>query len=393
MGIYQNNTTLNKNESNITNVIWIDPNIDNEENTNYLNNLETIENIKITCFKDIDNALIFIKKIKFSETIIILSGKFYTEFIQKFEENLNYIFVVPKMIIFTSNKEKFLEYNKNYNDRDNSFYNLGIKTSFEEIKNFLDKPLPKPINERNKSLENQLTFEYIDCKEKLILPLLYKSLIELTSNDDIEKYTEYLYNKYLTNDDVNKLLSSILYIKDIPIELISKYYIRLYTIESQFYNDINKDLRSNEKEKYLPYIRILYEGVKLKSLTLASNGKLYRGSKIFNDEIIKIKEYLKKKLDGLPGAIVFSKSFLSFTKDLNIAEHYLNSKNDNKNLSKVLYIIEKDDKIDYSLSTHSDIENISIYPNEKEVLFFPFSSFEIKSIEDKIYNNENKRKR
>ena len=57
-------------------------------------------------------------------------------------------------------------------------------------------------------------------------------------------------------------------------------------------------------------------------------------------------------------------------------------------MSKVLYIVEKDDKIDYSLSTHSDIENISIYPNEKEVLFFPFSSFEIKDINERIYNNE-----
>ena len=42
--------------------------------------------------------------------------------------------------------------------------------------------------------------------------------------------------------------------------------------------------------------------------------------------------------------------------------------------------------MDYSLSTHADIEKISFYPNEKEVLFFPFSSFEIKEIN---INNEN----
>jgi len=44
--------------------------------------------------------------------------------------------------------------------------------------------------------------------------------------------------------------------------------------------------------------------------------------------------------------------------------------------------------MDYSLSTHCDIENISKFPKEKEVLFFPFSSFEIKDINEKIYNNE-----
>ena len=38
--------------------------------------------------------------------------------------------------------------------------------------------------------------------------------------------------------------------------------------------------------------------------------------------------------------------------------------------------------------THCDIENISIYPQKKEVLFFPFSSFEIKDINEKKYNGE-----
>ena len=175
----------------------------------------------------------------------------------------------------------------------------------------------------------------------------------------------------------------------IPIELLSKYYIRLFTLESQFYNDINKEIRGNEKDKYLSYIKILYEGIKLKSLSIASNNILYRGSKMPNDEIIRIKEYLKNKIKDLPGAIVFSKSFISFSKDKKIAEKYLNTKNENKNESKVLYIIEKDDKIDYSLSTHCDLENFSKNPKEKEVLFFPFSSFEIKDINEKKYKNEN----
>ena len=63
---------------------------------------------------------------------------------------------------------------------------------------------------------------------------------------------------------------------------------------------------------------------------------------------------------------------MSFTKDKNIALGFLN--NNNSNLHKVLYILEKDDNIDYSLLTHCDIENISYYQNEKEVLFFPFSN-------------------
>jgi ubiquitin-protein ligase len=44
--------------------------------------------------------------------------------------------------------------------------------------------------------------------------------------------------------------------------------------------------------------------------------------------------------------------------------------------------------MDYSLATHADIENISIYPKEKEVLFFPFSSFEIKGIKKIEFNKK-----
>ena len=47
-----------------------------------------------------------------------------------------------------------------------------------------------------------------------------------------------------------------------------------------------------------------------------------------------------------------------------------------------MYILEKDDNIDYNLSTHGDRENLSCFPNEKEVLFFPFSTFEIKDIKE-----------
>ena len=68
----------------------------------------------------------------------------------------------------------------------------------------------------------------------------------------------------------------------------------------------------------------------------------------------------------------------------------MNSGKKSEDLSRVLFILEKDDIIDYSLSTHSDLENISFFPDEKEVLFFPFSSFEIKEIK-KIENiNGNK---
>ena len=76
--------------------------------------------------------------------------------------------------------------------------------------------------------------------------------------------------------------------------------------------------------------------------------------------------------------IIFSRSFLSFSKDKSQTEQYLNNKNEDKILSRVLCIIEKEANMDYSLSTHSDIENISRYENVKEVLFFHFLHSKLK---------------
>ena len=90
---------------------------------------------------------------------------------------------------------------------------------------------------------------------------------------------------------------------------------------------------------------------------------------------------MDKKLDNLPAAIVFSRAFLSFSKGKSIEENFLDNIVNDKFL-KVLFILKKDDNIDYSLATLGDIENISFLPYEREVLFFPFSSFEIKELKE-----------
>ena len=399
------NKTINENQ-NLKHLIWIDPYIENEENQSYYKSMKELGFSNIKCFKTTDEGINYIKTIKFESSKIILSGRLYIEFIKKFKENIKNLCLIPKIAVFTGNKNKFLEHNKdnkeNMNIINDTFYNFGkINDKYEDIKKFLImrkltnrnesnyfnenneiKLVIENINNKEKLGENndiQLTFEYIDRIEKLELPLLYQSVINLTKIDKIENYNEYLYSKYSKENNLIKLLNDINKVQNIPIELLCKYYIRLYTMESNFYKELNYDLRNKKKDNYLTFIKILYEGLKLKSLKLTTNNELYRGSKISIEEIKKIKIYLYNKKPNLPGAIVFSKSFLSFTKDIEIANRFL---------SNVLYILEKDDNIDYNLSTHSDIENLSFFKKEKEVLFFPFSSFEIKDINTKLKDNK-----
>ena len=93
--------------------------------------------------------------------------------------------------------------------------------------------------------------------------------------------------------------------KNIPIEILSKFYARLYTINSDFYKNINKELRLNKIDNYILFIKTLYEGIKLKALPLSSDKILYRGAKIYNSEIDKIYDYLNKKINGLSCAIFY----------------------------------------------------------------------------------------
>ena len=368
-----------------TNVLWIDANLDNYENQEYVKELKLDSSIRLKLFKNIEQAIEQLKYIEFKETKIIISGIFYNEFIKKFKENILDMYIAPKIIIFTRDRENFIKLNKDYYK--DKFYSYGgIVTSFYEVKEFLKS---KEIKVR-KQEDVQLTFEYIEKKENLMLPIVFKALIDNISNDNIENYTNILYERYSKEKGkIKELLGSLVSMNNIPIEILSRYYSRLYTANYSFHKNINKDLGLNKKDNYLSFIKILYEGLKLKSLPLSNSNLLYRGAKIANEEINKIKNYLNLKKEGLPGSIVFSKSFLSFSKEKNMAEKFLKDENKNNNLSKVLFILEKDENIGYNLSTHGDIEKISFYPNEKEVLFFPFSSFEIKNIKEINFNNEN----
>jgi hypothetical protein len=123
----------------VTNVIWIDPNIKNEENSGYKTELEKIGNIRLKCFEKVEEAINQLKKIQFEETKIIISGKVFVDFVLLFQENILDMRVVPKIIIFTGNKEKFLEKNRGYKSIiDDLFYIYGgIKILFQDIKAFI----------------------------------------------------------------------------------------------------------------------------------------------------------------------------------------------------------------------------------------------------------------
>ena len=103
------------------NILWIDPDVYKPVNITFLSKLPLITK----SFEKINKSIEYLKKIRFQETKIIISGKLYSEFIKNFKENILYMYIAPKIKVFTRSKEKFIENNDDYKDSDNKFYAYG----------------------------------------------------------------------------------------------------------------------------------------------------------------------------------------------------------------------------------------------------------------------------
>ena len=289
----------------------------------------------------------------------------------------------------------------------NNYYNLGgIQTNFINVYSFLSTDNWKIRQDiKDKKLEikesEELTFEYIDSLESLMLPRFFRTLIKINKDDNFDELNQYFYKKYSKFPEIKELLSQIEGVPSIPLEILCKYYARLYTLESEFYNEINHNLRKDSltdsnypiQKFVLAYVKLLYEGLRLNCFPLPCEKKLYRFQFISKSEKNKLDDYLRKKKEGLPAAICFSKAFLSFTETREVAEMFLKYRNlensENNDLINVIFVLEKDEIIENeSLRTYINLYEISKMGNEKEILFLPFSAFEINSITPKIiYNN------
>ena len=379
----------------MTNVIWIDPDVDGPENNLNFMKLNELVAYKIYRYKTVQDGINEINNILFEETIIIVSGQLFQEFIEAFQKNINNVCFVPNIIVFTRDINQFLlSLDNQFRDNiiNHSFYNSGgVQNDFDKVIEFVQDPKKNKKKLYKKHEPEEFGFDYIDTAEKLALPMFYKYLIEFNEENNDKFYKFLKSNYYEKSEDIKKILDTIEN-TNLPKELLAKYYARIYTdSKSLFYNDLNSKLRKSERDNYLYFIKVLYEGVKLKSLPFAKENALYRGSVMLKKEIDEFIKYNKKvKFKNLPGPIVFSKAFLSFSKDIEIAQLFFEDTKKNNNFYKVLFTLTKDDSrddnINYSLSTHADIEKISLFPGEKEVLFFPFSCFAIQNVDFAIEN-------
>ena len=373
------------------NLIWLDSNINSKENLFYQSIIDDTNKFKLSSFTNIQESMDKLKSIKFEKTYIVVSGSLSKEFFFEFEKIINEVKICPIIIIFTSKKklnlikknildlEKFSFFDMNLVFDDFSFFNNVLL--FEDIY----KPINVPII-TSKNYDNCFTFEYINGLNDLILPLTFKEFMEIPSKSDILEFNEFLLDKYQKSSmQFKELISQLLVDTNIPIPILVKYWIRAYTIQSNFYGDINYTLIKKLNNDFDIYIRVLYQGLKIKAIKPLIDANLYRGSIIKLKEINYIKESLSKKKENIPGCICYNKSILSTSLDETIAKKFLNKIEPKQDEIKALFVIKKRNELDTDELddvSNMDIQEYSIY-NEKEIIFLPFSCFEITEIIEK----------
>ena len=401
----QNNkkTPSNSNISDTMHYIWIDQNI-NEEKFQILNFSKFKDENECSKCKTIEEGIKELFGLKYEETTIIISGKFFPDFCKKFDEKIKEvkILIFPIVIVFCYQKEKFISNLKINNNYENN-YLLNKKLIFNIFDDLVDYKNGK------KEESEDLTFDEIKNIKELIIPCFYSYLIQDVTKTEIDYYNQNIISNYNDTNkekekEIKRIVKHLKRINSISKEKIIEYWLKIYTMESNFYSRLNKTLRTKNERQFLyhPLIKLCYEGIRKKFLLAVSEKKLYRGTLISKKELDKLKkkfeenkkEREEKNNKEFPKVIVYSRSFLSFSEEEKVAKQFLKRNPEDKNTEKVMYEIEEinNKNIDINTLSNCSLKNISEVESEEEVLVFPLSCFEIIGIEkiEENYNENNK---
>ena len=394
-------------------IFWLDKNINSEENKIYLKELQKEFPLYIIeTFNSIENFEYFLKiekdKYDFKFIYIILSGNLAEKFFNNYNV-FTYTTIIAATIVFCRNKNYHI--NKAY--ANDLYLNPGgITTNFIEVIEYINNPTDflwfnlLTINENNNTIIQDKninsfgnTFNYVTNLSEITLPLILSEIIKknLIKDIDIFNFKEFMFSRYLNNKYNKEIISLVKpsLEKSVYIPLIkrAKYFLRLYTLETDFYHDLNMDLTNfDDFGPYKAFILILYFSIQNKIFPSCSKKELYRRtllSKKEMNEIIEMFETKKnniKKDNEISSIVYYSKPFLSFSKSKTKLLNFANVIYENT--VRVTFILNPPKYNNKIFFSNIDIDELKLSPfNEEEVLFLPLSYFEIEDYK-KIDENE-----
>ena len=394
------NTKKNKN------IFWID------ESIKGLKDLEEFEKkmvgYEIKNFYSVKEAFDLIEKeydsFKFNLLYIVIAEELSEEFFIEYNKRNSELIFLPATIIYTSKSNNSKLKNNifygdpflNHGKDGNSILKLVDYIKSEQCPYYISEGV---ANENEIKVRNKIPrefklgaqFSFLNCLEEMAYPILIcksinwslieKDILEDMQKDLIKKYPEL---KHIIKPSQEKDIF-------IPYNILAKYYLHLYTLESDFYKDLAQDLEQGKFDKYRIYIYLLYSCLNKGLLEGFNKAKLYKGGTLSQEEFNDLNEKIKK-IDKNTKLSLFSKKFLSFSKKEEVANVILEDAIGKKYEGVyVKFIIEeeKENKNNYCTNIDLNKYKVSEYNNEEEVLFLPFSCFEVTEIKNGQYK-ENK---
>ena len=348
---------------NAKNVFEINPKYDSKTNKYELLNSKP-ENFKLQHFKDIKSAFDEIVKLDFS-IYVIITDSLYQSYYSKLQELKGKISCCPITIILLEDPNN----KKIYDIIEDKKYNLGkICKNINEVLQYLGVELNSNTEEKKFHLEI-----IADNFENIILPCLYsksktRDFLINDLDNDIYKFNVKLKEEH-KDEKLCKEIDSYLKVEKIYIEFITKFWIRYLTSNNTFYKTINKEFMENNYSNYKIFIKALYRGLNKKYLKSKFDVPLYHGCFIPKDDF----NSLKYNLNNSKKQLIYSRQLLFFHKDIKSSLNFLSKKED-ENLIPVLFETDISEN-DEPFSSNVDIEKYSENPNEKEVIFLPYSCF------------------
>ena len=377
-------------------IIWIDKNVNNKSSKELQNEIRKYDALKLECFDNLESGIKCIQKIKFQKTLIILSGRLYPEFHASYKQIAENLLIIPKIIIFTGNAKEYNPPNKKELNIYDKFYNIGgVIDKNSELKKFIESNVDNFNGNYEQTIKNEeLKFQIVSSPNDLILPIYYVDYLNDPDNVDIIEFIKKIKTDYAFIHTVGNIFSQIPETNNIPTNLLINFWLRAYSTHLMSIKNLHLDepipeLNEKDFNDYLPITEILYKAVKDNKIN-SDPSKLYKGmfleNKVWDEFYSKFNE--KTNQNNIPKALLYGSSFFSFYREERIVNKFkaLNSIR-NKGVF-IFFILEATNNFRFVKNNAIINEKISYYEKSDEVLFFPFSCFEIKTIEFIAEHNE-----
>ena len=360
-------------------LIWIDENINKNEFNDYLSILESNQVKDIKKCEKVETAIEELKKIDFFPTIVICNLHFFKEFLSSFKEEINEFNICPKIILFSESFSSSIENVQELLAKDQFYNSEGVLNDFNILLNII-KEFKSNFNfsyrqNTRKSINDnkEYSIEYINNKNQLILPMNLANYLKPIEEEKVKLFINTMCTNF-KKSGVYSLFEQLKSCNDIPNEIVLKYWIKSYINDFTFNDYINKDLSKGKDSQNLIYTQMMYEGIKIKSISLQTQNTIYSGVYVNINDIKKIEFlfYNNKEINksNLPIAFIYNRQFISFYENKNKAK---------ENKKNVLLILNNS-RPELNLGIAS-LKGFTHNKNEDQILVFPYQCFIIKNLQ------------